>query len=97
MRTLAIAIALGALGGCAYPTSSISQGSEPGHLRFVGPVGAGIRVDGRDRGVIAAKGPTMVDVDQARHVVEEVADGRVILHREYEIGAGSTVEIRGGN
>lgn len=97
MKALVIVVAVCGLGGCAYPTSSISQGAELGHLIFTGPVGAGVRVDGRDRGVISASGPMLVAVDPAKHLVEEIADGRVILHRDYDIGAGSTVEIRGDN
>ena len=95
MKVLALAVAAVALSGCAYPTSSISQGAETSHFRLAGPLGAMISVDGRPRGSVEdVKKPLIVDVDAARHVVEVTVGGRVTLHREYEIGAGSTVEIR---
>jgi len=92
-------IILGLMGagltGCAYPTSSISQGAEAGHLRFSAPVGATIRIDGQARGAIAADHPVIVDVTPGKHRVEEIMGDRPLFDRNYEIGAGSTVEIGG--
>lgn len=86
-----------ALCGCAYPASTIGQGSEPGHLRFEGPAGLSIRVDGADRGALPAAKPVVIDVAPGRHVVEEISGSRVVLRRDYEVGAGSTVNVRGDN
>ena len=97
MKIIAVAVAACTLAGCAYPSSSISQGSDLGHLSFVRPVGAGVRIDGQDRGVIAAPQPMIIDVTAGRHVVEETSGGQVVFYREYEVGAGSTVEIRSEN
>lgn len=97
MKIAATSLAALSLGGCAYPVSSISQGVEAGHLRFVGPAGLAIRVDGEDRGALPDTRPLIVDVSPGRHLVEEISSGRVVLHREYEIGAGSTVEVKGEN
>jgi hypothetical protein len=93
----ALAVAGGAvLMGCAYPQSSIEQGVQLGHLRFVGPAGSDVRVDGQGRGTVPVQDGLVIDVAPGRHVVEQAAGGRVILHREYEVGAGSTINIRGG-
>jgi hypothetical protein len=83
------------LAGCAYPASSIGQGAEAGHLRFTGQPGAEIRVDGQARGVIVADRPTVVDVQPGKHRVEELMGGRSLLDRNYEIGAGSSLDIGG--
>lgn len=93
----ALALAALALAGCAYPVSSISQGSEPGHLRFAGPAGLSIRVDGQDRGGLQDAKPIVVDVAPGRHLVEEMSQGRAVLRREYEVGVGSTVDVKGDN
>ncbi|HTK35552.1 MAG TPA: hypothetical protein VL358_09735 [Caulobacteraceae bacterium] len=97
MKIAAISLAALSLAGCAYPVSSIGQGAEAGHLRFVGPAGLAVRVDGQDRGALADTRSLIVDVSPGRHLVEEISSGRVVLHREYEIGTGSTVEIKGEN
>jgi hypothetical protein len=95
MKVLIAPIAALLLAGCAYPVSSIGQGADPGHLRFAGPAGLSIRVDGQDRGALQDAKPIVVDVAPGRHTVEEVSAGRVVLHREYEVGAGSTIDVRG--
>lgn len=92
--TIAVVLAAG-LAGCAYPTSTITQGTDMGHLKFTGPPGAGVRIDGRDRGVVSKDGPLVVDVPAGRHRVEEIIEGRSILDRNYEVGAGSTLDIGG--
>jgi len=97
MKIAAVSLAALTLAGCAYPASSISQGAEAGHLRFVGPAGLAVRVDGQDRGALPGAQPLVIDVNPGRHLVEEVSSGKVVLHREYEVGAGSTVEIKGEN
>ena len=98
MKYLTLCIAALALCGCAYPTSSIEQGSEPGHLRFSdSPIGAQISVDGQSRGVRADAQPLVLDVAPGKHSVEEVANGQVLFHRDYDVGAGSTLEIRTAN
>jgi hypothetical protein len=91
----ALAAAAAVLAGCEYPQSSIEQGAQSGHLRFAGPVGADVRVDGQARGTVPPKDGLTVDVAPGRHVVEQAAGGQVILHREYEVGAGSTIDIKG--
>ena len=97
MKTSILILAALSLCGCAYPTSSIEQGSEPGHLRFVdAPIGASISIDGQARGVTNAKGPTVIDVRPGKHMVEEMVGGRIVFQRDYEVGAGSTIEIGGG-
>ncbi len=95
MKTLATLFAAGLLVGCAYPQSSIEQGAPTGHLRFVGPPGGVIRIDGADHGAIGDH-PVVVDVAPGRHVVSEIIGGKTI-DRDYEVGAGSTVEIGGEN
>jgi hypothetical protein len=83
------------LAGCAYPTSTITQGADTGRLKFTGPPGAGIRIDGRDRGIVSKDSPLIVDVPAGRHRIEEIIEGRSILDRNYEVGAGSTLDIGG--
>ena len=96
MKTSILILAALSLCGCAYPTSSIEQGSEPGHLRFVdAPVGALISIDGQLSGGINTKGPTLIAVRPGKHTVEEVVDGRIVFRREYEVDAGSKIEIGG--
>ncbi len=95
LRVLPIALMAFGLAGCVYPTSSVSQGAEAGHLRFAAPIGAVVRIDGQARGVIAADRPTVIDVQPGKHRVEESIGDRPILDRNYEIGAGSTLDIGG--
>jgi hypothetical protein len=83
------------LAGCAYPASSINQGTEAGHLKFAGPPGATIRIDGVVRGAVAKDQPVTVDVQPGRHRIEEIVGDRSILDRNYEVGAGSTLDIGG--
>ena len=99
MKMVFIITATLLVGACAYPTSSIEQGTEAGHLHFVGAApGASILVDGQNRGVIGASGSSTVDVQPGRHEVGEASGGgAVIFHREYDVGAGATVEIGAGN
>jgi len=95
MKILISCVTALALCGCAYPTSSIEQGSELGHLRFVdGAIGAEVIIDGRARGARKDVHPIVYDVAPGKHVIEEVANGQVLLHREYDVGAGSTLDIR---
>jgi hypothetical protein len=94
-RLLLSAAAALTLCGCEYPASSIQQGTEAGHLKFAdAPIGASVVVDGQQRGVRSdAAHPVMLDVAPGKHVVEEVYGGRVLFHREYFVGAGTTLEI----
>jgi hypothetical protein len=95
MKALTIGIVALALCSCTYPTSSIDQGSEPGHLRFSdSPIGAQVSIDGQFRGARTDAAPLMFDVPPGKHTIEEVANGQVLFHREYDVGAGSTLEIR---
>ncbi len=94
MRSLVLGASALILAGCAYPTSSIEQGTEAGHLKFTdGPIGASIVIDGHERGVRSNSKPITLDVAPGKHVVQELVDGRVLFHREYDVGAGSTLEI----
>lgn len=94
-RLLMAVVLAGGLAGCAYPASSINQGTEAGHLRFASPLGATIRIDGEVRGVITKDHPVTVDVQPGRRRVEEIVGGRSVLDRNYEVGAGSTLDIGG--
>jgi hypothetical protein len=94
MRAFILAALALILAGCTYPTSSIEQGAEAGHLKFAdGPIGTSLLIDGRERGVRSDGKPVILDVAPGKHVVQEVVGGRVLLHREYDVGAGSTVEV----
>jgi len=95
MKTFLIAGMALALAGCAYPTSSIQQGQALGHVRMVdAPVGTQLVVDGRVRGTRSAEKADVFDVEPGRHVIEQTLGGRVLLRKEYLIGAGSVIEIR---
>jgi hypothetical protein len=94
-KTMSICAALLALAGCAYPTSTVEQGAERGHLRFTdAPVGAQVRVDGQARGARTGADVLVVDVEPGKHLIEETSDGRILVHADFEVGAGSTVEVR---
>jgi hypothetical protein len=95
IRVLIAALIAGGTAGCAYPASSINQGTEAGHLKFAGPAGATIRIDGVVHGALAKDHPVVVDVPPGRHRVEEIIGDRSILDRNYEVGAGSTLDIGG--
>jgi hypothetical protein len=93
---LGAALTVLALSGCAYPTSSIEQDTPPGHLKIVdAPPGARLVVDGRVIGERTGAKADTYAVSTGPHTIEETMDGRVILHREYMVGAGSTIEIKG--
>ena len=94
MKKAFLALIALSLSGCAYPNSAIEQGLQTGHLRFTSaPAGALISIDGQDRSAVSAKGPTLIDVPPGKHNVVETVDGRVVLHRDYEVGAGATIEL----
>ena len=98
MKTITASLIALLLAGCAYPVSSIGQGTDPGHLRFAGPVGLSVRIDGQERGAVQKNAePIVIDVVPGRHVAEEIFGGKVVLHREYEVGAGSTIDVKGDN
>ncbi len=96
-KRLLIAAGLAAgLAGCGSdPVSHIGQGAEAGHLWFVGPPGAAVLVDGQPHGLIDPKHPTVIDVGPGKHHVEEILGGRSVLDRNYEVGAGSSLNIGG--
>ena len=98
MKLILLCAAALTLCGCAYPTSSIEQGVELCHLRFIdSPIGAQIIVDGRLVGVRTDDHPVLADVAPGKHVIDEVSNGQALVHREYDVGAGSTLEIRTAN
>jgi len=98
MKFLVICAATLALYGCTYPASSIEQGSESGHLRFSdSPIGAQISVDGQPHGARTDAQPLVFDVAPGKHSIEEIENGQVLFQRDYEVGAGSTLEIRTAN
>ena len=98
MKCSIVCIATLALCGCTYPASSINQGSEPGHLRFSdSPIGAQILIDGQERAMRTNAQPPTLDVSPGKHSIEEIANGQVLFHRDYEVGAGSTLEVRTQN
>jgi hypothetical protein len=94
---MALALAACALEGCAYPSSSINQGAEQGHLRFVGSGEVNIAIDGKDRGPIMLSPPTVIDVSPGKHLVSASRGSQMLFKREYEVGASSTIDIRGEN
>ena len=95
MKCLIWLFAASALCACSYPTSSIEQGAEAAHLRFFGAAGTTVLIDHQDRGVIDRSGSLTIDVEPGKHLAEEAVDGRVVLHRDYEVSAGSNIEIGG--
>ena len=95
MKRLTIVLAVACLGGCAYPSSSVNQGTPEGHLVFRDSrVGESIQVDGRPRGARSGAEALVVDVDPGRHLVEEIDNGTIVFHAEYYVGAGSSIEVR---
>ena len=98
MKSIILASALAtamALSACAYPTSSIEQGTPSGHLRFIGgEAGGQLSLDGRVIGVRTAAKADVFDIPPGRHTVEAIKNGAVVLHKDYLVGAGSTIEIR---
>jgi hypothetical protein len=99
MKPFLIALAFAACGieGCAYPTSSIDQGAEQGHLRFIGSGEVNIAIDGTDRGLIMLSPPTIIDVAPGKHAISASHGSQVLFKRDYEVGSGSTIDIRGEN
>lgn len=98
MKSPLLCIAALVLSGCAYPTSSIEQGSEQGHLSFSDiPVGAQISIDGRLIATRTDSRALVFNVPSGKHVVEEISSGQILFHREYDVGAGSTLDVRTQN
>jgi hypothetical protein len=98
MKLLVLCMAAMALCGCAYPTSSVVQGAEAGHLRFAdSPIGAQITIDGRAVGARTDDRPVVYDVPPGRHVIQAGSGGNLLFQREYDVGAGSTLDIRTAN
>jgi hypothetical protein len=96
MKGFAAAALTVALCGCAYPQSSIGQGSEMGRVRASGPNGADIRVDGVESGAIGPSGRIVIDVTPGKRHLLEQQGGRTIAEGDFEIGAGSTVNFGAG-
>lgn len=95
MRKLIVCLVSLASAGCAYPTSSIEQGAARGHLRFPDvPTSAQVIVDGRSYGAPKNPDAMIVDVEAGKHVVDVVSGAQTLVHAEYEVDAGSTVEVK---
>jgi hypothetical protein len=94
---------LGALGacalvaGCAYPVSTVVQGSASAGLFFSGaPIDAHVWVDGVDAGVASTfDGKKMVlTVAPGRHQVVVKGSGALIYDQPVFVGAENKIEIK---
>jgi len=63
-----------------------------GEIDLVAPVGAVVKVDGRDRGTTPLPGPMPVAAG-ALHTLQLEVDGEVLLTREVRVGSGRTVVV----
>jgi hypothetical protein len=95
LRRLALAIGIlltvSVASGCSTPQTSVRATEENPSLVFAGaPENAIVRVDGIEAGLAADySGERSLSVLPGRHVVEVIADGRVLLREEIFLGAGS--------
>ena len=97
MKPIAVLTLALTLCGCAYPVTSIDQGSAPAVLYVpIAPPGAALIVDGLPSGLASAfngKNDAVLPVAPGkRHVVVRTASG-VVFDKHIYVGAGSKVAV----
>jgi hypothetical protein len=97
MRQIASVVLALLLASCAYPTSTVQQGSMPGELFFpAAQAGARVEVDGVDAGLASAyNGVQTLAVAPGPHRVIVRQQNRIIIDRAVYIDAGAKVAVGG--
>ena len=94
MKKLLQLFLLAGIAGCAYPASTIDQGTPNGFLRVSGlPEGALVTIDGVRARPSDARTANVFATSAGRHRVQVRSADRVLIDREYMVGAGSSLEI----
>lgn len=85
------------LAACAYPTTTVEQGSSPAALFFSGaPSGVRVLVDGVDAGDATAFDGRrqLLTVAPGRHSIRVVSSSGDLYSNDVYVGAGARLEIR---
>jgi hypothetical protein len=94
---MAICAVAGGAAGCAYPVSSVEQGSSASALYFSPAFAAAhVWVDGADMGVASAFDgkKSVLPVTSGRHRVVVKGDGAPLFDQPVYVGPGSQVEVK---
>lgn len=95
--TLAVVVLTAVLNvGCAYPTSTVEQGTLPGQIFFqYAPVNSRVILDGRDVGIATVYdgNSAVLSVTPGPHHVEIVLGGQTIYDQEIYVGSNVRMPI----
>ena len=92
-------VAVSSIGGCAYPTTTVSSGSERPTVVFVNaPAGASLYVDGMHVGTATEFDgiSKALTVEPGRHHIRIVLDGVVHFERYILASSGERVRVEVG-
>jgi hypothetical protein len=91
-----VALACLATAACTYPSQTIDQGSQSGHLYFLGAVpGNAVAIDGRDAGDASVFDGSdhVLDVSPGPHRVVVTSGGATIYDRQIYVGSDAKLGI----